>query len=294
MPDPTLEWFGCTTFRLRVAGRTLWFDTYVDRPVGTEPVGITAADIDDAAFVFVSHAHFDHVLGADTVARNTGAPVVGSYETARVLAAVDVPASQLWPVSGGEAVDCGNDVRVRVLPSLHSCLFAPADLDAGVTCTGDLDVSYQERRARSDRLFDLLTGFLDDKFAARIETATSRLDGGQLNYLVEAPGLRVLVAASSGYWSGIVRDLRPDVAILAASGRGNVDGEPVQGSLADFVADEVALLRAGTVVLCHHDAWLPMLPPVDVSPIKRAISGRASHATVLDLSYAEPVRLRRT
>ena len=39
-----LEWFGCTTFRVRVEGLTLFFDTYVDRPPGLEvaSVGVEA------------------------------------------------------------------------------------------------------------------------------------------------------------------------------------------------------------------------------------------------------------
>jgi len=49
------------------------------------------------------------------------------------------------------------------------------------------------------------------------------------------------------------------LAIVAAAGRGTVDGEPVQGSLADFVASEVELLQPGRIVLCHHDDWMPPL-----------------------------------
>ncbi len=45
----------------------------------------------------------------------------------------------------------------------------------------------------------------------------------------------------------------PDVALLAAAGRGNVNGEPMQGSLAGFIATEVDLIRPGKVALCHHD-----------------------------------------
>src|SRR5260370_35460724 len=55
----TLEWLGCAPFRVRVAGLTLFFDTYVDRVPGTGASGVTAAAIDDADFVFLSHAHFD-------------------------------------------------------------------------------------------------------------------------------------------------------------------------------------------------------------------------------------------
>ena len=46
-----------------------------------------------------------------------------------------------------------------------------------------------------------------------------------------------------------MRDLRPDVAILAAAGRGNIDGEPIQGSLAEFMAREADLLRPRRVIL---------------------------------------------
>ena len=49
---------------------------------------------------------------------------------------------------------------------------------------------------------------------------------------------------TSGHWSGVVHGLRPDVAIIAAAGRGNIDGEPIQGSLAQFVARQASLPRA--------------------------------------------------
>ena len=45
---------------------------------------MTAADLSDD-FVFISHSHFDHIVGADVVARNSGAPVAGSYESVRLL-----------------------------------------------------------------------------------------------------------------------------------------------------------------------------------------------------------------
>lgn len=36
----TAEWFGTTTFRARGAGRTLFFDGYLDRLPGLPPVGL--------------------------------------------------------------------------------------------------------------------------------------------------------------------------------------------------------------------------------------------------------------
>jgi len=283
----TVEWFGCTTFRIRVAGLTLWFDTFVDRAPGAVPVGLTAEAIDTADFVFVSHAHFDHALGADTVARATGAPVVGNYETVRLLAANAVPEAQRWAVSGGETIDCGRDVRVRVFPSQHSCLFAASELDAGTPCLGDLGISLQERRAKVAEVWPLLSSIVPADYAAEIAQHTSHEDGGQLSYLIEAGGGSIFVSASSGYWSGILRDLRPDVAILAAAGRPNVDGEPSQRSLADFITDQVEVLRPHTVVLCHHDAWMPVLPALDPGPIERAIATRTPAAHLVAMAYGD-------
>ncbi len=56
----TLEWFGTATFRVRDAGLDLFFDAYLDRLPGLEPVGLSTAEVDRADFVFVSHAHSQH------------------------------------------------------------------------------------------------------------------------------------------------------------------------------------------------------------------------------------------
>ncbi len=289
MTGLSLEWFGCATFRVRTRDVTLWFDTFVDRIPAAESVGVTAEQIDEADMVFVSHAHFDHVLGADTVARNTGTKVVGNFETARVLRDAGVPTDQLWPVAGGETVECAPDVRVRVFPSVHTHLWAAADFDSGAACSGDLGVGYGERRARQNAIFDLMAVAPDlADFSRAVEPRSSRDDGGQLMYLLETPDGSVLFSQSTGYWSGIIRDLRPDVAVLAITGRPNLDGEPFQGSLAEFVTGEVEVMRPGTVVFCHHDAWMPPIPAVNVEPAERLLAERASNAKLLALGYSEP------
>jgi L-ascorbate metabolism protein UlaG (beta-lactamase superfamily) len=291
-----LEWFGCTTFRLRWRGRTLFFDAYLDgdRPDGVPPTGLSADDVDEADFVFVSHAHFDHVLGADTIARKTGATVVGSYEVARIVGTAGVPQTQILPVSGGEPVECAPDLRVRVIPSLHSCLFAEGSKDSGCACLGGLDVTAQQRDARA---VELLTAFpalglpLSDWYETNHHRSSPR-DGGQLSYLVETPERTILISSSAGYWSGILRGLRPDVAVLAASGRPNIDGEPHQGSLATFLLSQVEALRPKRVVFSHHDALFPpLLPATDTGEARSVLRSEASFAEIVDLDYGEPVRI---
>jgi hypothetical protein len=78
------------------------------------------------------------------------------------------------------------------------------------------------------------------------------------------------------------------VAILAAAGRANIDGEPVQGSLAAFVADEARALGAKRLILGHHDDWLPGFASApDIEPIRRALRERAPDVTLLEPSYTD-------
>jgi L-ascorbate metabolism protein UlaG (beta-lactamase superfamily) len=290
-----LEWLGCATFRVHAGGRTIFFDTFVDRIAAAAPVGVRSEDVQQADFLFISHTHLDHVLGADTIARATGAPIIGSYETMRVMAGCDVPASQLWAVSGGERVDCGDGVSVRVLPGLHSCIWATQEPHSGTACLGELDVPYQERRPRLDQAVQTLHTLTPEveAYLGAEDGRASRADGGQLTYLLTAPEGSLLVSSSSGYWSGIIRDLRPDVAVLAVAGRPNVDGEPFQGSSAQFLATEIELMRPRTVVLCHHDAWMPPLPAVDVEPIAHELASRVPDVRFTELELAEPTQIFR-
>jgi hypothetical protein len=84
----------------------------------------------------------------------------------------------------------------------------------------------------------------------------------------------------------VLGTLNPDVAILAAAGRANVDGEPIQGSLAHFVVDEAKALRARRVVLAHHDNWLPGFSAApDVAPVRAAFEEHAPDIELLETGY---------
>ena len=78
------------------------------------------------------------------------------------------------------------------------------------------------------------------------------------------------------------------MAILAAAGRGNVDGEPIQGSLAQFVARQVDILRPQRVILGHHDNWLPgFSKAIDVAPIREEMSRWAPRTELVEMGYME-------
>ncbi len=289
----TLEWFGTTTFRVRHAGLDLYFDAYLDRLPGLDPVGLSTAEVPTADFVFVSHAHFDHLYGAEAIALRTGATVVASPESAACLRANGVPDQQVLVVTGGETIHCGRDTRVRVLPALHSCLFAQSSADSAIPCLGDLDVSAQERRAKVDALFEMIRSLPEPLGPSLVEMLrhTSPRDGGQLSYLLITSQGSLLVSGSAGYWRGIYSGLRPDVALLAVGGRPNVDGEPYQGSTAQFILEQVEELQPGRVALCHHDPLVPGLPGVDIGGAVDLLHREASHCGHLGLEYSTPVEL---
>jgi L-ascorbate metabolism protein UlaG (beta-lactamase superfamily) len=291
----TLDWYGCATFRLRTAGLTVFLDAYVDRAANAPgPVPpLTADDIDECDWIVVGHSHFDHLYGAERIARNTGARIVGSYETVRVMEQAGVPVDQMICVAGGETVALSDDVRVSVFPSQHSCVWSHTRMgQADEVCVGDLGLTWQEQQVRFQKLIEhMATGLprpsLDHLVAAQ---QGDRGDGGALVYVFDTPDGRLLYQDTSGYWSGIVGSLapRPDVAIVAAAGRGNIDGSPIQGSLAQFVGRQVALLGPRRVVLSHHDDWLPGFSvDTDVGPIRDELARVAPDTSLVELGYVD-------
>jgi L-ascorbate metabolism protein UlaG (beta-lactamase superfamily) len=286
----TLDWYGCATFRLMVDNLVVFLDAYVDRVDEAPGPGLVADDIDRCDFIVVGHSHFDHLWGAERIARRTGAKVIGSFETARVMEAQGVPLAQLMPVAGGERIRLAPGVTVSVFPSLHSCVWSHRTMpNPSEVCIGDLGVTYSERQERMAGLIDwfasLGPGVIEH---LTISNQGARGDGGALVYVFDTPEGQLLYQDTSGYWTGMVTGLRPDVAIIAAAGRGNIDGEPIQGSLTQFVAREASLLRPKRVILSHHDDWLPgFSTPTDIEPIREELARFAPGVTLDELAYLD-------
>lgn len=294
----TLDWFGCATFRMRTAGLSIMLDAYIDRvegaegPTDTDGQPLTADTVDECDWIVVGHAHFDHLWGAERIMANTDATLIGSYESVRVMEAAGVPVERMICVAGGETIDLGNGVTVSVYPSQHSCVWSHAEMDqADAVCLGDLGVMWHEQQERLAAVLQHVASLGPAAMAHLTASApghSTRGDGGALVFLFETPDGSVLYQDTSGHWSGVFRDLRPDVALLGAAGRGNIDGEPIQGSLAQFVARQVDLLRPRKVVLTHHDNWLPGFSvPTDVSPIRDEVARIAPRCEFVELGYLD-------
>lgn len=291
----TLDWYGCATFRLATAGLEIFLDAYIDRAANAQGTGLTADDVESCDWIVIGHSHFDHLYGAERIAAKTGAKIIGSYETVRVMEQAGVPVEHMICVAGGETIDLGNGVKVSVFPSQHSCVWSHQQMaQSGEVCIGELGVTWQEQRAKFEELVQHFATALEPVAVEHLLSSQQgdRGDGGALVYLFDTPDGRLLYQDTSGHWSGILNTLRPDVAILAAAGRGNIDGEPIQGSLAQFVARQADLLRPRKVVLCHHDDWLPGFSvDTDVAPIRAELARVVPTTELVTLSYLDGTRV---
>ena len=288
----SLDWLGVSTYRLVVDDLVIFLDAYIDRNPLAPPVGMRVADVQRADYALVGHSHFDHLWGAERIAHQTGATIIGSHESVRLMEAEDVPDEQLVAVAGGERVRLSDSVSARVFPSQHSCIWSTAGA-SGEVCLGDLGLTLEQRQANLDsraalRASSGAPGMAEAEAHMRECAQQPRGEGGTLAYLIETPLGSILWKDTSGHWTGILRDLRPDAALLAAAGRGNIDGEPIQGTLAQFVAREADLLRPRRIVLGHHDDWNPpVTSPTDMEPIEWELSRQAPGVELVQMDYLE-------
>lgn len=298
MPQLTVEWLGTATFRMSIGELVVFLDAYIERVPAAPPVGLRLAEIGRADFIVVGHSHFDHLAGAEIIAAKTGARIIGSNESCRVMRERGVAREQLLPSQGGERHRLSPDVTVRVFPSLHACTWILTDAASGDVERGHSGLTQEERAAQPglvQRIGSVIRDHPDGPAVLEhIRTSAGSLsDGGPLAYLFETPLGPVFYQDTSGCWTGVLQDLRADVAILAASGRANVDGEPMQGSLAQFIGMEAAMLQAGTVIIGHHDNWMPPVTNLsfDMSPVRGELARRAPSARLWEPKYLDPTAI---
>ena len=295
----TLDWLGCATFRLTVDDLVILLDAYIDRVPSAPPVGIAAAEVDRADYVFIGHSHFDHIAGAEVIAANTGAKVIGSNETARVLIESGIPNDQLLRAQGGEHFRLSDDVTVRVYPSLHSCIWSTASSIPKEVVLGDYGLT-EDQRWSSPRVRPQPSS--DDpqevrEMAEHLNSCIGSSDtGGALAYVIETPQGSIFYHDTSGCWTRVISDLRPDVAIVAMAGRPNIDGEPIQGSLTQFVGRMGSMLRPKQMYLGHHDDWMPpstrdMSSEEALAPVRVELARVEPRVSLVSVGYMEGTRL---
>ena len=143
-----LTWMSIANWYFKIGDKRILMDGYITRIPGPpffqappnipgdlyaytqKPYGIDTDAIrkvrdamlgsDKLDYILVGHSHWDHSWDSPTWAKMTGAPIIGGVSTCLQAAAQGVPAAQCRSVNGGEKIDLGDGVTMRVVRFNHS------------------------------------------------------------------------------------------------------------------------------------------------------------------------------
>ncbi len=109
-----LTWLGHGSWMISTGESTVLLDPFLD---DSPSAPVKAADV-SADFILVSHGHFDHVADVASIARRTGATIVGIFEIAEWF-------KQQHQLETTLAMNLGGSVelpfgRVKMTPAWHS------------------------------------------------------------------------------------------------------------------------------------------------------------------------------
>lgn len=110
-------YYGHSCFGVEVAGRHLLFDPFITPNERASAIDVNRIPAD---FLFISHAHADHLADAVAIARRTGATVVANYEI--YVWATQQGIRNALPLNHGGSVklDFG---RAKMVNAVHSSSF---------------------------------------------------------------------------------------------------------------------------------------------------------------------------
>jgi L-ascorbate metabolism protein UlaG (beta-lactamase superfamily) len=234
----TLTYLGVAGWQIDDGRTTLLFDPYFSRPALADDAKIVSDEKavatrvpPHAELVLVGHSHVDHLLDAPSVARLTGAQIMGTESTAHYAHAAGTPADKVITVKGGEDFEFGA-FSVRVIPSLHSALGDKHVFGASQTIPAEVK---------------LPMAFVDFK----------KTEGGTLAYLARLGGHEVLFLDTANFIERELEGLRPDVVIVATGLRAEIH---------DYTCRLMRALGKPPLVFANHfDEWTePTRPTRDL------------------------------
>jgi L-ascorbate metabolism protein UlaG (beta-lactamase superfamily) len=247
-PDPAQEpkpraplkltYLGVAGWQMTSGDVTILIDPHFSRPslaadalMIPDEQAIRARVPPRVSLVLVAHSHVDHLLDAPSVARLTGAEIMGTASTANYARASGIPSDKIVTVKGGEDY-AFNGFSVRVIPGLHSALDHKHTFGADTLIPANVKLPMR---------------FAD--FA----------EGGSLAYLVRAGGHEVLFISSANYIERELEGIHPNVAVVATGLRQEVH---------DYTCRLMRVLGRPPVVFANHfDRWMePIGPTANLSP----------------------------
>lgn len=234
----TLKWLGNAGWEIPAGPTKILIDPFLTRKeptVGKEwrtDEEAVLKVIAGADYIFAGHSHADHIGDVPFIAKRFGSKVIGSRTTTNIALTAGVGKEQLTTISGGEKL-MFNDFTVQVIESQH----------------GVLTRSGRTRQPKSEEVLQPWSGpILGNHF----------VEGGSYLYYFTFGKHRVLHQSTGNFIEENLKELQPDIALLAATG--NYDW-----------TDAIKILRPKTVVIHHFDEWrAPFTGGISASNRKRA------------------------
>ncbi len=140
--------------------------------------------IKKADYILVHHSHLDHLGDVPYIAKKTGAKVIATETSCKILKAYGIPEEQLIRVRGGEDYQF-DEFSVKVVPSIHSAL-------------------------NDKHYFDARTHEKELKAPLKLEDF---IEGGSLMFYIRLDNHKILTAGSMNFLEKEVEGLTPDILL---------------------------------------------------------------------------------
>lgn len=273
-----IRWLGHTNYELVYRDNVFLLDAYYERVPRSHRIGVTPQEFKKATAIFIGHPHFDHMSDAASVARQTGATVIGAAQTGDVVAKGGLGARQFKAVKGGEVLQYPG-VRVETVLGRHNVIATTVpegflEKQQAALQTAALQDSYSDAEAKQA-----------EAVRARGSRDPSIGTTGVINYLFTlGNNFRVMFADSPGPITSEQRALMQRAQAVDVAMLPYVNFEAGIPPLVELVKT----FSPATVFIGHHDGAGAMLWASNYPPAY-AIRRASPRTRTLDVLYRTPV-----
>lgn len=255
-----LCWYSTAAFTLTEGETMIAFDPFLGLPLGRRWPDLDGNVFREAAAVFVTHGHFDHILELPVLLSGSDAPIYATAAPCRTLQKHGVSGDRLRTIRPGDRVEVG-PFQVCAYQGRH-CKFDGPLIRQMVTRP-----RLWKHLPRAARLLRYLIEYPEK--------------GETLFYEVIAGDRRIQVMGSLGLDAAVGYPTGADTLILPYQGRSD---------LAAYGWPLVERLRPRTVYLDHFDdSFPPLTGTIDTTPFCDLLTSRGIPCR--SMTPLEPIQL---
>lgn len=113
-----VTYYGHSSFMVEIDDVKLLFDPFITGNESTKGIVDVLQIVPD--FVLLTHGHQDHILDAEAIAKQSGAPIIANFEIVNWYGEKGI--SSGIPMNHGGTIDC-NGVKVKMTNAVHTSSF---------------------------------------------------------------------------------------------------------------------------------------------------------------------------